>query len=184
MSASTSCTPSPSAPRSSSPPTWTWPWALPTVQPAPWLHCGRLVAAAGPRCVRAHPHLCSSYCPNHTSESHAVTFPVQGAPLMQIDVQLAGSEEVVAVRRTRVRHKYHEALAFGKRTFSLILGYAMTVHRCQGATIDSRVVVHIGSAFAPGLMYVVLSRVTDRRHLHIVGKLLAEDFVPASFPNM
>ena len=64
----------------------------------------------------------------------------------------------------------------------LILAYAMTVHRCQGATFTSHVIVHVTCAFAPGLLYVMLSRVTNRRFLCVVMPLTPVHFSTAALP--
>ena len=48
----------------------------------------------------------------------------------------------------------------------------MIGHKSQGATISTNVVVDIRNAFAPGLTYVMLSRVTNRANLKIKGRLL------------
>ena len=45
----------------------------------------------------------------------------------------------------------------------------MTGHKSQGATMSTNVVVDIHNAFALGLTYVMLSRVTNRTNLKIKG---------------
>ena len=55
----------------------------------------------------------------------------------------------------------------------------MTIHRCQGATIASQVIVDIKKAFCGGMAYVALSRVPDRKFLKIVSHLSTSDFMPA-----
>ena len=59
----------------------------------------------------------------------------------------------------------------------------MTGHKCQGATFKTRTIVHMRSAFTPGLLYVMLSRVTERALLSVVGNLTPELFVPVILPN-
>lgn len=44
--------------------------------------------------------------------------------------------------------------------FPLTLGWAITIHKSQGLTFDS-VVIHCPYAFAPGMLYVALSRCTS-----------------------
>jgi hypothetical protein len=43
-----------------------------------------------------------------------------------------------------------------------MLGYAIIGHKSQGATISSKVMIHICESFAWGLVYVMISRVTSR----------------------
>ena len=54
----------------------------------------------------------------------------------------------------------------------------MTAHKAQGATIPSHVLLHVRTAFAPGQLYVMLSRVTERQFLHILTPLTPGHFVP------
>lgn len=56
----------------------------------------------------------------------------------------------------------------------------MTAHRCQGATIVGTAILHVGSAFAPAIVYVMLSRATKRSNVLIVGALAPEHFTPVS----
>ncbi len=56
-----------------------------------------------------------------------------------------------------------------------MLGYAITRHKSQGATISSKVMIHIHEYFAQGLVYVMLSRVISRIFLKIVNNLQPSD---------
>lgn len=94
-------------------------------------------------------------------------------------MRLDGSGKTVRVSRTRTETKHDNGHAFTKRTFPLSLGYAMTAHRCQGATLKGTTILHVRSAFAPAQVYVMLSRVTSRRRLRVLGELTPEHFTPA-----
>jgi len=59
-----------------------------------------------------------------------------------------------------------------------MLGYVITGHKFQGATISSKVVIHIHESCARGLVYVMLSRVTSRKKLKIVNNLQPLDIQP------
>ena len=66
-----------------------------------------------------------------------------------------------------------------------MLGYAMTGHKSQGATLDHDTIVDMRVAFVPGMLYVMLSRVTQRSKLKIVGaKLHPDQFAPVRFPGL
>ena len=56
--------------------------------------------------------------------------------------------------------------------------------QCQGATLKGRTIVDIDEAFAPGLMYVVMSRVCQRSQLRVVGGLQAHMFVPIDIDRL
>lgn len=99
---------------------------------------------------------------------------------VRLDVPDDKGRDTVTVSRTVTRATRRCGVEFSKATFPLALGYAMTAHRCQGATLTGRVVVHVRDAFAPGIVYVMLSRVQTREQLCILGELQPRDFVPAT----
>ncbi len=70
-----------------------------------------------------------------------------------------------------VQKKYDSQGHFYKASFPLMLGYAITMHKSQGATISSKVMIHIHESFARGLVYVMLSRVTSQKKLKFVNNL-------------
>jgi hypothetical protein len=39
----------------------------------------------------------------------------------------------------------------------------------QGATLAAQTIIHVRDAFSPGLLYVMMSRVTESRLVKIVG---------------
>ncbi len=58
------------------------------------------------------------------------------------------------------------------------MGYAITSHKAQGATISNKVVKKVRNSFAQGVTYVMLSWVTNRKHLFICDNLTPNDFNP------
>jgi hypothetical protein len=62
-----------------------------------------------------------------------------------------------------------------------MLSYAIIGHKSQGATISSKVMIHICEFFAWGLMYVMLSRLISRKKLKIVNNVQPLD-IQAMFP--
>ncbi|KAG2485202.1 hypothetical protein HYH03_016091 [Edaphochlamys debaryana] len=65
-----------------------------------------------------------------------------------------------------------------RKSIPLALGWAITAHRAQGGTLAGPTIVHARHVFTPGQMYVMLSRVTERAVLKIVGSLEPEHFTP------
>ena len=51
----------------------------------------------------------------------------------------------------------------------LVPAYALTVHKVQALSIKHVVQGCLEGIFAHGQLYVLLSRVTDPQHLHLVG---------------
>lgn len=84
----------------------------------------------------------------------------------QIGVLLDTGQEVSITPYTWIDKEYKVAdkkihtIEKGSCTqFPLALGWAITIHKSQGLTFDS-IVVHCPYAFAPGMLYVALSRCT------------------------
>lgn len=95
-------------------------------------------------------------------------------------IQLHDTGKTVRVTRTRVASQTTHGHTFTKKTFPVMLAYAMTAHRCQGATLTGRTILHVREAFSPAMVYVMLSRVTTRDNLLVLGTLLPEHFTSIS----
>ncbi|MCQ2582052.1 MAG: DEAD/DEAH box helicase [Alphaproteobacteria bacterium] len=63
------------------------------------------------------------------------------------------------------------------KQFPLNLGYAMTIHKAQGKTLDSVVVDISRGAFAHGQTYVALSRTRNSSDMHIAHPLHKSDVI-------
>ena len=63
------------------------------------------------------------------------------------------------------------------KQFPLTLGYAMTIHRAQGKTLDAVVVDISRGAFAHGQVYVALSRTRRSADMHISARLRPRDVI-------
>jgi hypothetical protein len=101
----------------------------------------------------------------------------------EICIRLDGADTDVSIRRSSFKNIYHDGKRFFKSTFPLILGYAMTGHRSQGATLRGKVLIDVKDAFCPRLLYVMLSRVPSRLNLRIVGELTPDMFTPVRVPG-
>ena len=98
--------------------------------------------------------------------------------IVKIMVKLDVSGQVVPISRSVYYRKFHKGQEYYKRTFPLQLGYAITAHRCQGMTLRGTTILHVREAFAPAIVYVMLSRVTDRSKLFILDGLSADMIKP------
>jgi Cdc6-like AAA superfamily ATPase len=67
--------------------------------------------------------------------------------------------------------------------FPLKMCYSLTVHKCQGMTICNKVLIDITDGFCPGLLYVALSRITNRSNIKIATKLTPDMFIPVVIPR-
>ena len=108
--------------------------------------------------------------------------PKEGV-LLAVHVRLDGEEgpNLLRITRSHFKRKYGTVACrdtFIKSTFPLTLAYSMTGHRSQGATIEGDVIIDVASAFSPGLLYVMLSRIKKRSQLRIVGRLTPDMFDP------
>jgi ATP-dependent exoDNAse (exonuclease V) alpha subunit len=65
----------------------------------------------------------------------------------------------------------------GYKQFPLNLGYAMTIHKAQGKTLDAVVIDMARGAFAHGQTYVALSRTRSATDMHIAYPLRPRDVI-------
>lgn len=63
------------------------------------------------------------------------------------------------------------------KQFPLILGYAMTIHKSQGKTLNKVIIDISTGAFAHGQTYVALSRTRYAKDMHIVKPLKNKDVI-------
>ena len=87
-----------------------------------------------------------------------------------LPVVTSGSESTVVDRVTwPVYDRRDPNKLVGTRTqVPLKLAWAMTVHKAQGKTLEA-VEVHCGKEFAPGHLYVAMSRVKSKDQLRVIG---------------
>ena len=75
-----------------------------------------------------------------------------------------------------VKPKIEFELVSSAKQFPFSLGWAMTIHKSQGATLDG-VAVDLSGVFQPGMAYVALSRTRRVEDLLITGEVFAEGHV-------
>ncbi len=83
---------------------------------------------------------------------------------------------VATVERSIFERAHPNGVPIYRATFPIQLAYAMTAHRAQGATIHGVTIIDVLTAFAAGIVYVMLSRTVSRTQLIILGGLTPADF--------
>ena len=56
-----------------------------------------------------------------------------------------------------------------RKQFPLILAYVVTIHKCQGLSLDSALMDLSDRVFSPGIAYVALSRVRTLDGVHLIA---------------
>ena len=84
-------------------------------------------------------------------------------------------QKIEYVRDENDRLQEQEVGSF--KQFPLNLGYAMTIHKAQGKTLDAVIVDISRGAFAHGQTYVALSRTRSAKDMHIAHPLHQNDVI-------
>ena len=84
-------------------------------------------------------------------------------------------QKIEYVRDENERLQENEVGSF--KQFPLNLGYAMTIHKAQGKTLDAVVVDISRGAFAHGQTYVALSRTRNAADMHVASPLRPRDVI-------
>ncbi|MBR6412683.1 MAG: AAA family ATPase [Alphaproteobacteria bacterium] len=104
-----------------------------------------------------------------------------------IEVRILKTNEIVAVKREEWKiyqydidketSKVYEKEVGSFIQFPLQLGYALTIHKAQGKTLDSVIIDIDRGAFAHGQLYVALSRTRKKSDIHLVKPISLYDII-------
>ena len=101
--------------------------------------------------------------------------------LVGIMVKLTETGTLTCIRRSKWSTRYVNSKCYSKSMFPLTLAYAMTIHKCQGATLHFAI-VDLAECFCPGLLYVAISRVRNRACLRLIHRPTPEHAYPVPLP--
>ena len=112
---------------------------------------------------------------------------IKSLSIREINVQLlSGTHEIVSVKPDKwskieysrdENDRLIEKETGSYKQFPLMLGYAMTIHKAQGKTLDTVVLDISRGAFAHGQIYVALSRTRSKDDIHIAAPLHIRDVI-------
>jgi len=104
----------------------------------------------------------------------------------EIKLKLLSTNEIVIIKPEKWQKieynrdendKLIEVETGSYRQFPITLGYAMTIHKAQGKTLDSVIIDISRGAFAHGQTYVALSRTRKAADMHITEPLRMRDII-------
>ncbi len=104
----------------------------------------------------------------------------------EIKIKLLATNEVVTIKPEKWQKieysrdendKLIENETGSYRQFPIMLGYAMTIHKAQGKTLDSVIIDISRGAFTHGQTYVALSRTRKAADMHIAAPLRTSDII-------
>jgi ATP-dependent exoDNAse (exonuclease V) alpha subunit len=111
---------------------------------------------------------------------------IQELGAKEIKLKLLSTNEVVTIKPEKWQKieynrdendKLVETETGSYRQFPIMLGYAMTIHKAQGKTLDSVIIDISRGAFAHGQTYVALSRTRKASDMHITAQLRPNDII-------
>ncbi len=95
-----------------------------------------------------------------------------------ISIGFNPSKYLQIIWKKSIQNKYDFQGHFYKAWFPSMLNSTITGHKSQGATMSSKVMIHIRESFTRRLVYVMLSRVTSWKILKIVNNFQPLEIQP------
>jgi len=115
--------------------------------------------------------------------SHSSSGKPSKVPIVRFDTVSGPLEMVVSATDMKLRSVARDGACASRHQVPLVLVWAVTVHRCQGLSMDAAV-MDLAPCFVSGMVYVALSRVRSVEGVHVPSfdreKVRAESCV-ASF---
>ena len=86
---------------------------------------------------------------------------------ISIKVQFDHIYDPYKLERVQSRFMVMKNFCVYREQFPLILAYAMTIHKCQGLSLDCAIADLFDKVFSVGMAYMALSRVRSLAKLHL-----------------
>ena len=86
-----------------------------------------------------------------------------------IAVQFDNVPEPYRVEKVKSKFMVLKRIFVYRKQFPLILACALTIHKCQGLSLDCAMMELSDQVFSPGMAYVALSRVKQLENLHLIA---------------
>ena len=75
--------------------------------------------------------------------------------------------EPCSIERVRSKFMLKKSFYVYRKQFPLILAFAVTIHKCQGLSLNSAIIDLSQKVFSPGMAYVALSRVRSLNGVYL-----------------
>ena len=86
-----------------------------------------------------------------------------------ISVHFDNMSDVYDVENVKSRFMVMKNIYVFRKQFPLILAFAVTIHKCQGLSLDCAMMDLSDQVFSPGMAYVALSRVKRLENVHLIA---------------
>ena len=94
---------------------------------------------------------------------------VMGIYSTRISIKFDHIDVPCDIERVTTRFMLSKNLYIHRKQFPLILSYAITIHKCQGLSLDTAIIDLSTDVFGDGMAYVALSRVRTLNGLHLLS---------------
>ena len=94
---------------------------------------------------------------------------VMGIYSTRISIKFDHIDVPCDIESVTTRFMLSKNLYIHRKQFPLILSYAITIHKCQGLSLDTAIIDLSTDVFGDGMAYVALSRVRTLNGLHLLS---------------